>query len=550
MRTWLSLVLTGWVGLAAASAVQAETFDVVVYGCTPAGLTAAIQVKTMNQSVVLLCRDDYVGGMTTNGLGWADTGNHAAIGGLARKFYQDVKTYYLAQGYTAPVKTQSAATPEDADAMWVFEPHVAEAIFNGWLKTAGINPVYRARLQLDPTAVVKSGPRITAIRMEDGRTWQGRMFIDATYEGDLMGMAGVDFATGRESNAVYGETINGIQTKNAIHHQFEHDIDPYVVPGQPDSGLLPMIEPKIPGPDGAGDHRIQAYTFRLCMTKVATNRAPFAKPNDYDPKTYELLARYFDAGWRDLFRKYDPIPNAKTDTNNYGGVSTDYIGGNYGYPLGSYAEREAIIADHVSYQQGLLWFMQNDPRAPADVRALMADWGLCADEFTANGNWPREVYVREGRRMVSDFVMTENHLRGTLVTPRSIGLGSYAMDSHNTQRYVDERGFVRNEGDVQAYLDRTYEISYDSLVPKRSQAENLIVPVAVSSSHIAFGSIRMEPVFMILGQSSGAAAVMANDTHVAVQDVDYGALKIVLVAEGQRVDPVAGKYVPSGVTQP
>lgn len=519
--------------------------DLVVYGCTPAGLTSAITAKSHGRSVVLLCRDGHVGGMTTNGLGWADTGNHAAIGGMARRFYQDVKAHYDAVGFKGVAKSQSRAAGEE-DAMWVFEPRVAEAIYLRWLKEAGIEPVFNAKLKLEPSAVVKRETRIVAIEMLDGSRYAGRMFVDATYEGDLMAMAGVTFTTGREANAAYCEDYNGVQATHSKQHNFELDIDPYVKPGDPSSGLVPLIEPGPPGADGAGDKRIQAYNFRLCMTKDPQIRVPVPKPADYNPWTYELLGRYLDAGWRHQFRKYDPIPNNKVDLNNYGAISTDFIGGNYDYPTAGYERRQEIFAAHKSYQAGLLWFTQNDPRVPADVRESMSEWGLCADEFVGNDHWPREMYVREARRMVSKFVMTERHLEGELPTPRSVGLGSYTMDSHNVQRYVDADGFARNEGDIQVYLDRTYEISYDAIVPSAEEVTNLFVPVAVSASHIAYGSIRMEPVFMILGQSVGEAAVLALEAKTRVQDVSYETLARRLRERGQLIDPISSKYVPGG----
>jgi hypothetical protein len=415
----------------------------------------------------------------------------------------------------------------------VFEPQVAEAIYRNWLTRNGVVPVYDFKLRLDRSGVVVRGGKVREMTAEDGRRITGALFIDASYEGDLMAMAGVSFTIGREANAQYGETLNGNQPRNSVSHNFTRDVDPYVVPGKPESGLLPRIEPGPAGVEGAGDKRIQAYTYRLCMTKRPDIRAPFVKPAHYDPRQYELLARYYGTGWRDPFTKYDAIPNGKTDTNNFGGFSFDNIGMNYGYPTGSYAERERILAEHRDYQQGLLWFMQNDPRVPADVRAAMAPWGLCGDEFRDNGNWPREIYVREGRRMVSDFVMTEKHLRGQVPTPQSVGLGSYNMDSHNVRRYVDTHGFARNEGNIEVSPGRVYEISYQSLLPRRGEASNLLVPAAISASHIAYGSIRMEPVFMILGESAGIAASLSLRSQGDVQDVPYEALERELVAAGQ-----------------
>jgi lysophospholipase L1-like esterase len=535
------------VGAAPVDAANTQPTDIVIYGCTPAGITAAIEARHLDRTVTLICRDAHVGGMTTNGLGWADTGNHSAIGGMARQFYREVKAYYAARGMTTQTQAQTESHGDDLDAMWVFEPHVAEEIYERWLAAVGVVPVRGARLRRDGKGVAKRGGRLIALATTDARRFAGRVFIDASYEGDLMAEAGVTFATGRESNATYGETLNGIQIAQAIHHQFDRDVDPYVIPGDRQSGLLPRVERGPAGRDGDGDERIQAYTYRLCMTQVASRAAPFPKPANYDTRQYELLARYLDAGWRDLFAKYDPIPNGKTDTNNHGAFSFDDIGMNYDYPTGSDAQRARIAAEHRDYQQGLLWFMQNDPRSPADVRASLQKWGLCRDEFVDNGHWPREMYIREARRMVTDFVMTENHLRGLEPTPASIGLGSYNMDSHNVRRYVDARGFARNEGDVQVSPGRAYEIGYGAIVPRRAEAENLLVPVALAASHIAYGSIRMEPVFMILGQSAAAAATIALQDHEPVQQVPYSKLRARLLEAGQILEPnVVPLRPPSG----
>jgi hypothetical protein len=320
---------------------------------------------------------------------------------------------------------------------------------------------------------------------------------------------------------VYGETLNGVQTRNATKHQFEKPVDPYIKPGDPDSGLLPRIHGGDPGEEGRGDRRVQAYNFRMCLTKVPENRVPFPRPAGYDPMQYELLARYLDKGWRAIFVKFDPAPNAKTDTNNHGAFSTDNIGMNYDYPDGTYERRREIVEEHEDYQKGLMWFLAYDPRVPEDVRRKVSQCGLAKDEFTDNGHWPHQIYVREARRMVGDFVMTELHLRGIRRTPKPVGMGSYNMDSHNVQRYVDARGRARNEGDIQVNPGGPYPISYDAMVPKGSQCTNLLVPVCLSSSHIAYGSIRMEPVFMILGQSVATAAAIALDGGMDVQDVDY-----------------------------
>ncbi|AYO78943.1 FAD-dependent oxidoreductase [Sphingobium yanoikuyae] len=521
-------------GAADASTVAQAPADIVIYGCTSAGVIAAVEARRLGRSVLLVCRDAYVGGMTTNGLGWSDTGNHRAIGGLSLEFYRRVKRHYDdPAAWTFARRPTSAENFVNDDAMWQFEPKVAEEIYEAWLKEAGVTVVRSQPIDRRDGAVEVKAGRVVAFRSGTGRRFAGRVFIDASYEGDLMAGAGVGFAVGREANATYGETLNGVQMANTTNHQFTLDVDPYVVPGKPGSGLLPRVTADPIAPDGTGDHRIQAYTFRMCLTDVPANRTPFPRPRHYDPRQYALLKRYMDAGYRDFFRKFDRIPNGKTDTNNFGAFSFDDIGMNYRYPEGTDTERAAIIQEHVDYQQGLLWFMANDPGVPAETRTEMSRWGLCKDEFTGNGNWPREVYVREARRMVSDFVMAEPHLRGTKATPRPVGMGSYNMDSHNVRRIVDARGFARNEGNIEVSPERAYPISYDAIIPKRQEATNLLVPVALSASHIAYGSIRMEPVFMILGQSAAAAASIAIREGRSVQDVDYGMLKQQLLSEQQ-----------------
>ena len=516
---------------------QPQRADIVVYGCTSGGVIAAIEARRLGRSVLLVCREDYLGGMSTNGLGWSDTGNHRAIGGLSLDFYRKVKRHY--DDPSVWVHSPRPARAEnfiDGDAMWQFEPKVGERIYEDWAREAGVTIVRNQPLDRSKRGVEMADGKITAFRSKAGQRFEGKVFIDATYEGDLMASAGVRFTVGREANATYGETLNGVQLQNTTNHQFTLDVDPYRVPGDPHSGLVPRVSAERPAPEGTADTRIQAYTYRMCLTDVPANRVPFAKPKGYDASQYTLLKRYIDAGYRDFFEKFDRIPNGKTDTNNFGAFSFDNIGMNYGYPEGSDAERAAIAREHTLYQQGLLWFMANDPGVPAETRAEMSRWGLCKDEFVKTGHWPREMYVREARRMVSDFVMAEPHLRGTKATPRPIGMGSYNMDSHNVQRIVDARGFVRNEGNIEVSPGQAYPISYDAIVPRKGEATNLLVPVALSASHIAYGSIRMEPVFMILGQSAAAAASIAIDEGVAVQEVDYTRLRARLLAEGQILE--------------
>ena len=423
--------------------------------------------------------------------------------------------------------------------MWIFEPHVAERVFEDLVKEYAI-PVVRDEWLDRANGVKKSGGRIASITTLSGRTYTGRMFIDATYEGDLMAAAGVEYHVGREANSVYGETWNGVQV-GVLHHGHHfgvltNPVSAYVVPGDPNSGVLPRISPAPPGKRGEGDQRIQAYCYRMCLTDHPDNRIPFPKPEGYDPKQYELLLRVFQAGWRKTFQKFDPVPNRKTDSNNHGPFSTDNIGMNYDYPEASYERRREILREHERYQKGWLYFIASDPRVPANVQSEMRRWGLPKDEFQDNGGWSPQLYIREARRMVGQFVMSENELLKKRATPESVGMGSYTMDSHNVQRYVTPDGNVQNEGDIGVSTKGPYAVAYGALVPKRGQCENLLVPVCASASHIAYGSIRMEPVFMILGQSAATAAVMALNDNLAVQDVPYAKLRERLLLDGQVLE--------------
>lgn len=519
--------------------------DVIVYGGTSGGVAAAMQAVRLGKTALIVGPDAHLGGLSSSGLGWADTGRKEAIGGIAREFYERVAGHYADdaswryQSHEDYTQLRGGRHDPQEDAMWVFEPHVAERIYEDFVNECEI-PVYRDEWLNRESGVALDQGQIVAIRMRSGKIFRGKVFIDATYEGDLMAAAGVRYTVGREANSVYGETLNGVQTQNAKYHQFEQPVSPYVAPDDPSSGLLPRVHDEGPGEEGAGDHRIQAYCFRMCLTKVPENRVAFPQPEGYDAMQYELLARLLTAGWETVFRKFDPIPNAKTDTNNYGGFSTDNIGMNYDYPEASYERRAEIIREHEHYQKGLMWFLANDPRVPPVVQKEMKQYGLARDEFLDNNHWPHQIYVREARRMVSDFVMTERHLRRQEPTPKPVGMGSYNMDSHHVQRYVvhGENGedYVLNEGDVQVSPGGSYPISYGAIVPKESECSNLLVPVCLSSSHIAYGSIRMEPVFMILGQSAATAAVQAIDAGCAIQHIDYNRLREQLLRDGQVLE--------------
>jgi hypothetical protein len=523
---------------AAPQSAQRRTADVIVYGGTSAGVTAAVQTARMGHSVILIEPTKHIGGLTSGGLGFTDSGDKRVIGGLSREFYQRVRRHYDdASAWQQERPEEYARYRASEDAMWTFEPRVAEQLLRRMLEEAKVPVIEQQRLDRDPAGVRLESGRIVEIRMESGLVFAGRQFIDATYEGDLMAAAKVSFTVGREANSVYGETLNGNQVRlNTHNHRFLKPVDPYRIPGDQSSGLLPGAEDATAGEDGTGDHRVQAYCFRMCMSNSPQNRRPFPKPEGYREEDYELLLRNFEAGDLRFPMKPDMMPNRKTDTNNNCAVSTDYIGANYRYPEADYAERDAIIREHERYQKGLMWTLANHPRVPAAIREEMSQWGLPLDEFTDNDNWPHQLYIREARRMVSDYVVTELDCRRDRIAEDSVGLGSYNMDSHNVRRFITAEGFIQNEGDVQVSPGGAYLISYRAIIPRRGEVSNLTVPVCLSSSHIAYGSIRMEPVFMILGQSAASAAVLAIRGRMALQDVPYAELRKQLLADGQVLD--------------
>ncbi len=504
-------------------AAQVIESDLCVYGGTSGGVIAAVQAGRMGKSAVIAEFGRHVGGMTSGGLGLTDTGNTGTIGGLSREFYRRVgRAYGQGESFT-------------------FEPHVAEQTFLAMLREVNVPVYYEQRL----ASVTKEGQRITEITMENGNVFRAKMFIDASYEGDLLAMAGVSFTMGRESTNTYNESLNGIRP-NTPAHQFAVAVDPYVAPGDTNSGLLPFIQPGDGGTPGDGDQRVQAYNFRLCLTQTETNKLPIEPPPGYDPARYELLGRYLQArvaAGHSLtlgsFLKIDTMPNGKTDINNNGAFSTDYIGMNYTYPTNSYAERARMWQEHEQYIRGFLTFLASDPRVPEGVRTNLQSWGLCRDEFTDTGGWPHQLYVREARRMVSDYVMIQANCDGARVAADPVGLASYNMDSHNCQRVV-KFGSVTNEGDVQRAPAGPFPISYRSIVPRVGECENLFATFCLSGSHIAFSSCRMEPVFMITSQSAATAAVLAMDDHVAVQDLPYARLRLQLLADRQILEWSSG----------
>lgn len=524
---------------------QEQTTDVIVYGGTSAGVVAAVQAARMRKSVKLLVSGTHLGGLTSGALGATDIGNKDVIGGMSREFYQRVAKHYADDSNwrcetreeffamrSTRAKLEDVIKP--GGAMWTFEPHVAQRIFRDLLRESGVTVVMNQKV----TEVNKQDGKIVSITMDSGRSFAGRMFIDASYEADLLAQSGVSYTVGREANSKYGETLNGIRGKTPKNQIFG-SIDPYVTPGDPSSGLIPLIQQGDGGTPGDGDHRVQAYNFRLCFTDVPSNRLKLQRPDNYDPGTYELAARraekIVESGGEIKIKSFcNPVwmPNRKTDINNSQGISTDFIGANYEYPDANYDQRFQIWKAHDDYLRGFWYFMSYNERIPQEMRELFLAFGPCKDEFLETGGWSPQLYVREARRMVSAYVMTECNCRSEELVKDSVGMAAYGMDSHNCQRIV-RNGAARNEGDVQEHSLKPYPISYRSIVPVKSECSNLVVPVCLSASHIAFGSIRMEPVFMVLGQSSAVAASMSIDNECAVQDLEYEELKDVLLAEGQ-----------------
>lgn len=494
---------------------QTQTVDICVYGGTAAGVMAAYTAKRMGKSVVLIEPSSHLGGMTSGGLGHTDIGNKYAITGLAHDFYRRIGQHY------------------NKFEKWTFEPHVAKNLLQQYLDREKIRVTYNFRI----VSATKQQGTITSIVLESSeqpdaktnRTINAKIFIDCTYEGDLMAAAGVPYVIGREANSEFNETINGVQLMQG--HQLPDGIDPYKIPGKPESGLLWGISDEKLLPNGTGDKKEQAYNYRICLTSNPSNKVEITRPQGYDSTRYELLLRLFEKqpNKRKLsdYFIWSPMPNQKTDINNRGGFSTDMIGMNYQYPDAGYDLRKKIINDHEVYTKGLLYFYGHDPRVPAELRDEMLKWGYPKDEYVQSGNWSPQLYVREARRMRGDYVMTQANCEGKEVINDGVGMAAYTMDSHNISRLV-VNGMVKNEGNVEVGGFGPYPVSYRSLIPKKADAKNLFVPVCLSATHIAYGSIRMEPVFMVLAQSSAMAASMAIDAKTDVQSIDVKKLQQML----------------------
>ena len=530
--------------------------DVCVFGGTSGGVTAAVQAARMGKTVILAEPGRHLGGMTSGGLSAVDIGDPRTVGGLAREYFTRLVAGYGKELEWDRPHAAVAGSGHGTGGAYAIEPHKAERVFTDMAREAGVKVHFNARL----ASVKKDGPRITELAMENGDIFRAKVFIDATYEGDLMAKAGVSYTLMREGRQQYGEKYAGIIYEKKYLPRTDHlmpgpngrvpggqgawdrdfPLDPYVVKGDPKSGLLPLINQGEPGHPGDPAPGVQAYCFRLCLTSDPANSLPITPPADYDPRRYEIVARFIEAcrangDDMDLrwFSKHDEVPNQKWDFNTatFGG---NLPGASHAWPEATYAQREKIAREHEEYHRGLLHFLATDPRVPEKVRRDMRRFGLPKDEFTDNGGWPHQIYVREARRMVGDFVMTENHTFGRRSAPKSIGLGSYGTDVHEIRRIVKD-GVVAREGKIAAGRDGAppYAVGYDAIVPKRAECANLLVPFAMSCSHVAFASIRMEPVFMVTSQSAATAACQAIDDGKPVQEVDYAKLKTRLLADKQ-----------------
>jgi hypothetical protein len=515
----------------AAALLPAQSFDLVVYGGTAGGAITAVSGAREGLKVVLLEPGRHIGGMVSGGLSRTDVGKKEVIGGYALEFYWRAGKAYAMSRYLQ-------------DIAWLVEPHVAEPIFRQMLSEAGVTVLLDHRLR-EKDGVSREGDRIVSIVMENGARFDGKVFADCSYEGDLMAQAGVQYTWGRESAAQYGESLAGVRGETP-KHQFLVDLSPRGVDGT----LLPEIADAPAGEIGAADRKVQAYNFRLILSHDPANQVAYPKPARYDPARYELLAKLLQATPKRMSEVLSVIviPNQKADINNNGPFSTDYIGHSWEYPNASYARRAEIWRDHEEYTKGLLWFLAHDPRVPSALRKEINQWGLAKDEFVDNAHWPHQLYIREARRMVGEYVMTQRDIQTALVKPDAIGMGSYNSDSHNVQRVVDARGFVRNEGDMQVPVE-PYQIPYRVLLPKKNEARNLLVPVCFSASHVAYSTLRMEPQYMMMGQAAGVAAAMAIRAGSAVQEIDTAALTRRLVSQGaileyapSRQDAIVGRF--------
>ncbi len=540
--------------------------DLLVYGATSGGITAAIQASRLGKKVLLVEPSQHIGGMTTGGLVWTDFGVEGAVGGLSGEFYSRITQHYQSDAawkMNDPFKDRLLNPSQEY--IKSFEPHVADSVFQAMLQEEGITVITEERLDLQK-GVTKEKNVIREVVFESGKTISARIFIDATYEGDLMALADVSYHVGRESRDTYDESAAGVLGEDTIlskplsffrgymglfqPKRYFNRVDTYIPgaelmgyakvnPYDENGDLLYGIQDVPLEAPGTGDEKVQAYNVRVCLTTDSANRIPITRPVDYDSTKYELLARYIEAHRLDNIRqvlfKIDPVPNQKTDINDGCPYSTDYIGANWDYPEADYDRREEILEEHHRFTKGLLYFIGHDPRVPEEIRSEMLRYGYPKDEYVKNNHWTPQVYIRESRRMIGEYVMTQQDIETNTTKEHSIGLGSYALDSHHVQRVVASEGELINEGNFTIRVDSPYEIPYEAILPRKEECSNLLVPVCVSSSHVAFGSIRMEPVFMVLGQAAATAACLALNEGSNIHSIDYSTLREQLTQDGQKL---------------
>jgi hypothetical protein len=519
-RYFVSALFVAFAANSAFAEQAPQQTDLIVYGGTASGVMTAYSGAREGLHVVLLEPGIHLGGMITGGLSATDLGHFQIIGGYARDFYMEAAAHYGVHDLTKGPN-------------WLSEPHLDSAIFAEWLKKAGVEVHFHEQLR-EPNGVARTGRHIDAITTQDGKTWKAKVFADCSYEGDLMAQTKVTYTVGRESTEIYGENLAGVRV-DTPKHQFLWKVSPY----DDNHRLMPEVDPGPMGANGEGDKKVQAYNFRLILTNDPANKLPWSKPADYDASRFGLLARYLQEFQQHMNRPpvlhdvMNPvaIPAHKADFNNNGPFSTDYIGKSWTYPDANYAERKRIWNAHLLYTQSFLWFLAQDPQVPASLRAEVNTWGRAKDEFMDTDHWPNQMYIREGRRLVGEYVMHQADLQTDRTKPDSVGMGSYNSDSHNIQRVAMPDGSVRNEGDVQVSV-QPYEISFRAILPKASESDNLLVPVCLSASHVAYSSVRMEPQYMIIGQAAGVAAALSIKAGTSVQKVDVSKLQNRLRVKG------------------
>ena len=537
MRKLISILLVLAAGVSCGTMAPAGkasfSYDVCIYGGSASGCIASIQAARMGKSVILVSPRNHVGGLVTSGLTATDMNKHKCIGGITAEFYGRIYEYYTDPAVwrnqtrdafmTSTLKRTYTGKNDARRIQWVYESGVAERILLDMLTESGVKLQLGSSLAEGSGAVRKKGNRIARITLSDGTTVSAKMFIDASYEGDLMAASGVSYIVGRESRSQYGEQFAGIRIK--------WDYPLTAVSPYKNGKLLPLVDKEPWGKDGDADDRTQAYCYRMTLTDDPANRVPISRPASYNPDYYEVLLAQIlakeDAQLKD-FITFTPMPNRKTDTNHL-----DMFGGSYAYPEGSYAVRREMEKAHRDYALGQLWFLGHDERVPQHMRTEMLRWGLAADEFKDNGNFPYQIYVRESRRMKGSYIMTEKNLLKDKRedAPNSVGLGSYPLDCHFVSTVVSD-GVLYREGTMFQALT-PYPIAYGSLTPREEECGNLLVTVCLSASHVAYSSIRMEPQYMVLGQSAATAACLSIDAGCSVQDLNYQQLADRLMQDNQ-----------------